>query len=179
MLHNPWHDIAPGVNPPEQVTAIIEIPSGSRNKYELDKETGHFKLDRVLYSAVHYPGDYGFIPRTLHEDGDPLDVLVKINEPTFPGCQINARPIGVLMMLDKGEPDDKILAVPADDPYYSDVFDIADLSPHYLKEVEHFFQIYKDLEGKRMEIMGWRKSQEAMEIVRESIVRYAGKYGSR
>ena len=154
MLHNPWHDIAPGPTPPEQVTAIVEIPSGSRNKYELDKDTGHFKLDRVLYSAVHYPGDYGFIPRTLHEDGDPLDVLVKINEPTFPGCQISARPIGVLMMLDKGEPDDKILAVPADDPYYQDVFDIADLSPHYLKEVEHFFQIYKDLEGKRMEVMG-------------------------
>ena len=176
MLHNPWHDIAPGYAPPEQVTAIIEIPSGSRNKYELDKDTGHFKLDRVLYSAVHYPGDYGFIPRTLHEDGDPLDVLVKINEPTFPGCQINARPIGVLMMLDKGEPDDKILAVPADDPYYSDVFDIADLSPHYLKEVEHFFQIYKDLEGKRMEIMGWRKGDAAMQIVLDSIERYAAKY---
>jgi inorganic pyrophosphatase len=179
MLHNPWHDIAPGAVPPEQITAIVEIPSGSRNKYELDKDTGHFRLDRVLYSAVHYPGDYGFIPRTLHEDGDPLDVLVKINEPTFPGCQINARPIGVLMMLDKGEPDDKILAVPADDPYYSDVYDIADLSPHYLKEVEHFFQIYKDLEGKRMEIMGWRKSADAMSIVMESIARYSAKYAVR
>ncbi|MBY0492377.1 MAG: inorganic diphosphatase [Gemmatimonadaceae bacterium] len=151
---------------------MIEIPAGSRNKYELDKETGHFKLDRVLYSAVHYPGDYGFIPRTLHEDNDPLDVLVKINEPTFPGCQITARPIGVLMMLDKGEPDDKILAVPADDPYYHDVFDIADLSGHYLKEVEHFFLIYKDLEGKRMEITGWKSSVEAYDIIRRSMERY-------
>ena len=176
MLHNPWHDIPAGKNPPEQVTAIIEIPGGSRNKYELDKETGHFKLDRVLYSAVHYPGDYGFIPRTLHEDNDPLDVLVKINEPTFPGCQISVRPIGVLSMLDKGEPDDKILAVPADDPYYHDVFDIADLSSRYLKEVEHFFLIYKDLEGKRIEIAGWQKSEVAMDVIRRSMQRYAETY---
>jgi hypothetical protein len=107
MLHNPWHDIPAGKHAPEQVTAIIEIPAGSRNKYELDKETGHFKLDRVLYSAVHYPSDYGFIPQTLHEDGDPMDILVKINEPTFTGCQIASRPIGVLRMLDKGEPDER------------------------------------------------------------------------
>lgn len=177
MIH-PWKDLPPGRQAPEIVTAVIEIPQGARNKYELDKESGLFRLDRVLYSAVHYPGDYGLIPRTLHEDNDPLDVLVKINEPTFPGCQINARPIGVLMLLDKGEPDDKILAVPADDPYYEGVFDIADLSPHYLKEVEHFFQIYKDLEGKRMEIMGWRKSEAAMQIVRDSIERYTAKYGA-
>lgn len=178
MLHNPWHDIPAGKQPPEKVTAIIEIPSGSRNKYELDKDTGHFKLDRVLYSAVHYPGDYGFIPRTLHEDNDPLDVLVKINEPTFPGCQINARPIGVLTMLDKGEPDDKILAVPADDPYYADVFDIADVSSHYLKEVEHFFFIYKDLEGKRMEITGWKNSVAAIEIIAASMQRYNNTFNS-
>ncbi|MEI6739258.1 MAG: inorganic diphosphatase [Gemmatimonadaceae bacterium] len=176
MLHNPWHDIPAGPHPPEQVTAIIEIPGGSRNKYELDKVTGHLKLDRVLYSAVHYPSDYGFIPQTLHEDNDPLDILVKINEPTFPGCQITARPIGVLRMLDKGEPDDKILAVPADDPYYHDVFDIADLSPHYLKEVEHFFRIYKDLEGKRVEIQGWEKSEFAMAIVQRSMQRYREAY---
>ena len=178
MLHNPWHDIPAGKHPPEQVTAIIEIPGMSRNKYELDKDTGHFKLDRVLYSAVHYPSDYGFIPQTLHEDHDPLDILVKINEPTFPGCQISARPIGVLRMLDKGEPDDKILAVPSDDPYYHDVFDIADLSPHYLREVEHFFSIYKDLEGKRVEITGWGKSEEAMEIIVRSMKRYKDTFDS-
>ncbi len=175
MIH-PWRDVPPGPNPPEEVTAIIEIPRGSRNKYELDKDSGFLKLDRVLYSAVHYPGDYGFIPRTLHEDGDPLDVLVRINEPTFPGCQIDVRPIGVLKMLDRGEPDDKILAVPCNDPFHHEYFDIADLPQHYLKEVEHFFHIYKDLEGKRMQMLGWQKSEEAMKVIMESIARYEEKY---
>ena len=107
---NPWHDFPVGAHPPEIVTAVIEIPRGSRNKYELDKESGQFRLDRVLFSAVHYPGDYGLIPRTLHEDHDPLDIIVSINEPTFTGCQIDCRPLGVLKMLDRGEPDDKIIA---------------------------------------------------------------------
>ena len=110
------------------------------------------KLDRVLYSAVHYPGDYGFIPRTLHEDGDPLDVLVLVKEQTFSGCMIDVRPLGVLRMRDRGEPDDKILAVPLHDPYYEEFFDIADIPRHVLKEVEYFFSTYKDLEGKRVQI---------------------------
>src|SRR6266567_50085 len=130
MIHY-WHDLPPGPHPPEEITAVIEIPFGSRNKYELDKKTGIMKLDRVLYSSVHYPGDYGFIPRTLHEDGDPIDV----------------RPLGVLRMLDRGEPDDKILAVALKDPYYDEMFDIADIPRHLLKEVEYFFFTYKDLEG--------------------------------
>jgi inorganic pyrophosphatase len=175
MIH-PWRDLPSGPHPPEEVTAVIEIPRGSRNKYELDKEHGMFKLDRVLYSAVHYPGDYGFIPRTLHEDGDPLDILVRINEATFPGCNIDVRPIGVLKMLDRGEPDDKILAVPSHDPQHNEYFDIADLPSHYLKEVEHFFLIYKDLEGKRMEIRGWEQSEAAMRVITTSIERYADKY---
>jgi inorganic pyrophosphatase len=175
---NPWHDIPAGPHPPDQVTAYIEIPAKSRNKYELCKDTGLLRLDRVLYSAVHYPGDYGFIPRTLHEDNDPIDILVRIQEPTFPGCQIDARPIGVLKMLDKGEPDDKILAVPCHDPLHQEYFDIADLPTHYLKEVEHFFSIYKDLEGKRVEILGWGKSDEAMRLILESMARDQGKYGS-
>lgn len=173
---NVWRDITPGLNPPTSVTAVIEIPAKSRNKYELDKETGLIKLDRVLYSAVHYPGDYGFIPRTLHEDNDPMDILVRINEPTFPGCQIEARPIAVLKMLDRGEPDDKVLAVPAQDPYYADYHDIGDISSHYLREVEHFFHIYKDLEGKRIEILGWHDAKEAHRLIEESIVRYSDKY---
>ncbi|HWL40463.1 MAG TPA: inorganic diphosphatase [Gemmatimonadaceae bacterium] len=173
---NPWHDLPAGIHPPDQVTAVVEIPSGSRNKYELDKQSGLIRLDRVLYSSMHYPGDYGFIPRTLHEDNDPLDVLVRINEPTFPGCQIDCRPLGVLKMLDRGEPDDKILAVPSNDPYYHEIFDIADLSQHYLKEVEHFFHIYKDLEGRRVEIVGWEKSEVAVEVIRESIARYQQKF---
>jgi inorganic pyrophosphatase len=173
---NPWHDFPVGENPPERITAVIEIPRGSRNKYELDKATGQFRLDRVLFSAVHYPGDYGLIPRTLHEDGDPLDILVSINEPTFTGCQIDCRPLGVLKMLDRGEPDDKIIAVPSHDPFYNDTYDIADLSQHYLKEVEHFFHIYKDLEGRRVEIVGWEKSEVAMKVIDDSVKRYAAKY---
>ena len=175
MLHL-WRDISPGRNPPEEVTAVIEIPSGSRNKYELDKETGLPKLDRVLYSAVHYPSDYGFIPQTLHEDGDPLDVLVMVKEQTFPGCMIDVRPIGVLRMLDRGEPDDKILGVPLHDPAHEEYFDIADIPQHTLKEVEYFFSTYKDLEGKRVQVVGWEKSERAMQIVQDSIERYDRKY---
>ena len=170
---NVWRDIAPGANPPTSVTAVIEIPAKSRNKYELDKDTGLIKLDRVLYSAVHYPADYGFIPRTLSEDNDPMDILVRINEPTFPGCLIPARPIGVLRMLDRGEPDEKILAVPSDDPYYAAYFDVGDISALYLREVEHFFQIYKDLEGKRVEILNWAGADEAKQMVLASMERYA------
>ena len=178
-MFNLWHDLPAGMHVPDCVTAVIEIPSGSRNKYELDKVSGMLKLDRVLFSAVHYPGDYGFIPRTLHEDNDPLDVLVLVKEQTFPGCQIDVRPIGVLKMLDRGEPDDKILAVPAKDPNSNEFFDIADIQQHYLKEVEHFFQIYKDLEGKRVEILGWEKSDVAMKVITESIERYNKKYGDK
>jgi inorganic pyrophosphatase len=169
---NFWHDLSPGRAPPDEVTAVVEIPRGSRNKYELDKKSGLLRLDRVLYSAVHYPGDYGLIPRTLAEDGDPLDILVIVNEATFPGCQIDCRPIGVLKLLDRGEPDDKILAVPSNDPFYGEYFDIADLPGHYLREVEHFFHIYKDLEGKRVEIGGWGKSEESATVILDSLRRY-------
>src|ERR671936_223598 len=167
-----WRDLAPGPHPPEEVTAVIEIPFGSRNKYELDKVTGMMKLDRVLYSSMHYPGDYGFIPRTLAEDGDPCDVVVLVNEETFPGCLIDVRPLGVLRMLDKGEPDDKLLAVPLHDPSYEEFFDIADIPRHVLKEIEHFFERYKDLEGKRVQILGWEQSVHAMQVITESIRRY-------
>ncbi len=171
-----WHDLPSGVDAPSNVSAVIEIPAKSRNKYELDKDTGLLKLDRVLYSAMHYPGDYGFIPRTLHEDNDPMDILVRIQEPTFPGCQIDARPIGVLRMLDRGEPDDKILSVPCHDPYHQEYFDIADMPGHYLKEIEHFFHIYKDLEGKRVEILGWESAEVARRLVLESVARYEEKF---
>lgn len=175
-MMNLWRDLPPGPHPPEQVTAVIEIPQGSRNKYELDKPTGLIKLDRVLYSAVHYPAEYGFIPRTLHDDGDPVDILVMLKEETFPGCIIEARPIGVLHMLDRGEPDDKILAVPTHDPYSQEYFDIADLPQHLLKEVAQFFVSYKELEGKKVEIVGWGKSEEAMRLILGSIAQYDRKY---
>jgi inorganic pyrophosphatase len=178
MMHY-WHDIAPGKQPPEAVTTIVEIPAGSRNKYELDKETGGFKLDRVLYSAVHYPGDYGFIPRTLAEDNDPCDVLVLIKQPTFPGCQIDVRPIGMMRMLDRGEPDNKILAVPSGDPAQLEYFDIADIPMHLLREIEHFFTIYKDLEGHRVEIAGWEKSEAAVKEIAESMKRYQTHFGEK
>lgn len=171
MIH-PWHDLPPGPNAPDEVTTVVEIPSGSKNKYELDKKSGLFRLDRVLFSAVHYPGDYGFIPRTLAEDNDPCDVLVLLNEPTFPGCQIDTRPIGVLRMLDRGELDYKILGVPSHDPFYDEFFDIADIPQHYLKEVEHFFHIYKDLEGKRVQTVGWEKSDVAVRVIEDAIRRY-------
>jgi inorganic pyrophosphatase len=175
MLHA-WHDIAPGRNAPEEITVVVEIPAGSRNKYELDKETGGFRLDRVLYSAVHYPGDYGFVPRTLAEDADPCDVLVLIKQPTFPGCQITARPIGMLRMVDRGEPDNKIIAVPIGDPHQLEYFDIADIPGHVLREIEHFFAIYKDLEGHRVAVSGWAKSEAAVDEVRTSMARYAQEF---
>src|SRR5258707_3060935 len=178
LMRNLWHDLPAGLHVPECITAVVEIPSGSRNKYELDKVSGMLKLDRVLFSAVHYPGDYGFIPRTLHEDGDPLDILVLVKGQTFPGCQIDVRPIGVLKMLDRGEPDDKIISVPLHDPFQQEYFDIADIPQHMLKEVEHFFHTYKDLEGKRVEIIGWGKSDEATRIVLESVARYDRSYGN-
>ena len=175
-MMNLWRDLLPGPNPPEEVTAVIEIPQGSRNKYELDKPTGLIKLDRVLYSAVHYPAEYGFIPRTPHDDGDPMDILVLLKEETFPGCMIDARPIGVLHMLDRGEPDDKILAVPLHDPYSQEYFDIADIPQHLLKEVAQFFVSYKELEGKKVEIVGWGKSDEAMRLIVRSIGTYDKAY---
>jgi len=176
---HPWKGLAPGKQPPEIVTAVVEIPAGSRNKYEIDKDSGLFKLDRVLYSAVHYPGDYGLIPQTLHQDGDPLDILVVIKEPTFTGCLIDVRPVGVMWMLDRGEPDDKILAVPVNDPLHGDVHDIADLPKHLLKEIVHFFLVYKDLEEKRVEVKGWGNAAEAKRVVTDSIARYKAMIGGK
>lgn len=175
MVH-PWHDLPAGPRIPDQVTAVIEIPTGSRNKYELDKASGLFRLDRVLYSAVYYPGEYGLIPRTLSDDGDPLDILVTVQEPTFTGCQIESRPIGVLRMLDRGEPDEKILSVPWQDPRYDHYRDLSDFPEAYLKEIEHFFQIYKDLEGKRVEIIGWEPAAAARSVIEQAVSQYESKY---
>jgi len=167
-----------GKHPPAEVLAVVEIPSRSRNKYELDKASGLFRLDRLLYSAVYYPGDYGFIPQTLAEDGDPCDILVLTTEPTFTGCLIDARPIGLLRMLDRGERDDKILAVPAEDPFQNEFTDIADLPGHTLREIAHFFEIYKDLEGKRVQVQGWADSVAALNTVTEGAARYVAERGA-
>jgi len=160
------YDIEPGPDCPEIVRMIVEIPKNSSNKYEYDGELGVFRLDRALYSAVHYPGDYGFIPGTLAMDHDPLDVLVLVDEPSFPGVMISVRPVGLLDMVDQDEPDQKILAVPNRNPRFDQVHTIDQVFPHNLREIEHFFAIYKELEGKRTEMLGWRGPREARDLIR-------------
>lgn len=157
------------------VGVIIEIPKGSRNKYEYDELRGLFRLDRVLYSSVHYPTDYGFIPETLSHDGDPLDVMVLVEEPTFTGCYIDVRPIGMLGMRDEAGIDYKILAVPTFDPRYNDVKDLEDVARHLLLEIENFFATYKTLEGKETKMMGWRDIQKAKETIAASRQAYLDK----
>jgi inorganic pyrophosphatase len=157
----------------EYVNVVIEICEGSNNKYEYDKEHGVFKLDRVLYSAVHYPLEYGFIPQTLGSDGDPLDAMVKTTSPTFSGCVIEGRPIGVLYMVDQNEEDEKILCVPTEDPRFEGVSDVSGIKPHLLKEIEHFFQTYKQLEKKAVKTMGWGGAEEARKIIRAAVERYS------
>src|SRR5260370_20879233 len=150
-----------GEGAPDEVNAVIEIPRGQTNKYEYDKALHVFRLDRNLYSTVHYPGDYGFIPSTLSDDGDPLDVLVLVDAPSFSGCVMEVRPIGLLEMLDQGVLDEKVLAVGKNNPRYKDVWNYSEIYPHMLKEITHFFSIYKDLEGKRVEIKGWHDAAYA------------------
>ncbi len=173
-LH-PWHDIPTGPNPPAVVTAVVEIPTNERNKYELDKKLGVFRLDRVLHSAVHYPGDYGFLPRTLGDDGDPLDVLVLMTIPVFTGCLVDARPIGLFHLVDSGKADEKVLAVPTGDPYSDGLNELDDIPQHYLKEIEHFFRVYKDLEGTHTETRGFEGAAEARAAIVRSMEAYEGK----
>jgi inorganic pyrophosphatase len=157
-----------GAKSPDIINVVIEIPAEGVNKYEYDKELGVFRLDRNLYSPVHYPGDYGFIPSTLGHDGDPLDVLVLVDSPSFPGCIMEVRPIGVLEMLDQGLGDEKVLCVGTGNPRYKDVNSFSEIYPHMLREITHFFAIYKDLEGKRVEIKGWHDADHAKKIVLEA-----------
>jgi inorganic pyrophosphatase len=150
------------------IEVFVEIPRGSRNKYEFDKQRGVLVLDRVLYSSVHYPTDYGFVTGTLALDGDALDALVVVDEPTFPGCHIMARPIGVLDMADEKGPDKKILAVPVGDPRYESIRDLGDIGAHWLREIENFFQTYKALEDKWTEVVGWENAAAAAIAIREA-----------
>jgi inorganic pyrophosphatase len=165
-------DIPIGDQTPEIVTAVIEIPRGSVNKYEYDKKLHVFRLDRNLHSPVHYPGDYGFIPRTLAEDGDPLDILILGDAPTFPGCVYLARPIGLFEMLDQGIRDEKILACATGNPRFSSIRNYTEIQPHILREMEHFFSIYKDLEGKRTKVLGWKGRDAAHTIIESSQARF-------
>lgn len=166
---NLWKDLEPGSDVPDVVTAIIEIPRGSRNKYEYEKDIESFSLDRVLYSPFVYPADYGFIPQTLYDDGDPFDIMVLMDQSTFPGCIIESRPIGIMRMIDGGDKDYKILAVPVDDPRFKDINDIADIPSHLLDEIAHFFGEYKRLENKETQIDGWGNAEEAKKEILRAI----------
>ncbi len=171
---NLWHDIPRGEA--EKFKVVIEIPKLSRIKYELDKDSGLIHVDRVLYSPMHYPANYGFVPKSLWDDGDPLDVLVLSHEPFVPGCLIETRPIGVMDMEDDGEGDAKVLAVPTTDPRFNSFQDIKDIEPHLPEEIAHFFKVYKDLQKKDVKIKGWEGKTGAIEAVRHSFKLYDQKY---
>ena len=174
---NPWHDVPRGK--PEAFNAVIEISAGTRNKYELDKKIGLLRLDRVIYSPVMYPADYGFVPQSYWDDQDPLDVLVIGRYPVVPLTIVPARPIGVMQMIDDDEQDNKIIAVCAVDPKYDDIQEIDDLDPHMLKELKHFFEIYKDLQGKKVRVGQFLHRKEALEIIRGSFSLYDEKIAGK
>jgi len=169
---NIWHDISPGRIQPVSFYAVIEITKGSKNKYELDKATGMLRLDRILYTSTHYPANYGFIPRTYAEDGDPLDVLVLCSEPIIPAALVHCTPIGMLSMIDEGFVDHKVIAVPVHDPVYNGYRNIANLPRHISDEIMHFFSVYKTLEGKVTAIESVTDAAEAVKVIARDIETY-------
>ncbi len=156
----------------DEINVIVEVPKGSRNKYEYDKKLRMFAFDRKLYSPFHYPADYGFVPQTHCDDGDPLDAYVLMREPTYPGILIKARPIAVMHMVDGDEQDDKLICVPVDDPFYNDFKDKKDLPEHFLKEVKHFMERYKDLEGKKVDVSGFESAAKAKKVFHDAVELY-------
>jgi inorganic pyrophosphatase len=169
---NIWHDMDPAQITPTDFTAVIEIPKGSKCKYELDKYTGLLKLDRILYTSTHYPANYGFIPRTFADDGDPLDVLVLCSEPIYPLTLTRVYPIGVMRMIDDGKMDDKVIAIPFSDPTYLGITSIDELPPHIFDEIMHFFTVYKQLENKQTAVKTLFGREEAEKIVAQAIEDY-------
>jgi inorganic pyrophosphatase len=157
------------------IDVVVEIPKGSRNKYEYDYEKKMIRYDRMIFSSMHYPSDYGFIPESLAEDGDALDVLVLVSEPTFPGCLIEVSPIGLFKMADEKGPDAKILCVPVTDPIWNKITSLEEVNPHQIKEIEHFFQVYKDLEKKKVGIEGWDNKEAAIAAIKDAQKRYLEK----
>ena len=178
-MNNPWHDVSMGENSPEMVNGIVEIPKGSRAKYELDKDSGMLILDRVLYSSVYYPSNYGFIPQTYCDDNDPLDILIISQIEVVPMCIVQAKVIGVMRMLDNGEADDKIIAVAAHDMSVNYINDISELPPHAIKETRSFFEDYKKLENKEVVIEDFQDRKAAYEIINQSVVDYNNKFGKK
>lgn len=171
-MNNIWHDIDPHRITPEDFIAVIEIPKGSKKKYELDKETGLIILDRILYTSTHYPCNYGFIPRTYGDDGDPLDVLVLCSEEIEPLSLVRCYPIGVIRMKDNGKLDEKIIAIPFNDPNYNTYHDITDLPAHVFQEMQHFFSVYKTLENKETVVDEAQGRDEAVDVIRACITHY-------
>ena len=176
---NIWHDISPKRITKDKFYAVIEISKGGKNKYELDKETGMLKLDRVLFTSTHYPANYGFIPRTLADDGDPLDVLVLCTESLYPLTLVRVAPIGAMRMIDSGKLDDKIIAVPFSDPTYLGVKSMDELPPHVLAEIRHFFTVYKQLENKQTAVREMFSREEAVEIIRTCIRQYSEAFSEK
>lgn len=176
---NPWKDIDPSRVTPEEFIAYIEISKGSKNKYELDKDTGLLKLDRILYTSTQYPHNYGFIPHTLAEDHDPMDVLLITSERIFPTTLVRAKPIGMIDMIDQGLRDVKVLAVCPDDPFFKDYNNINELPDHIVQEIQYFFETYKVLEGKETLVPGLKDRNEAIRLIKESIDRFEEKYGPK
>lgn len=174
---NLWHRVNPDHVKPENFLACIEIPQGSKNKYELDKYSGALKLDRILYTSTHYPHNYGFIPKTLADDGDALDVLVICSEPIVPLALVECYPIGLLEMIDGGEKDAKILAIAKNDPVYNSFTDISQIPDHILKEIQHFFKVYKELEGKMTVVDEIRGRDVATKVIKKCIDAYIEKFG--
>ena len=175
-MTNMWHDISYGKNAPDVINVIIEIPSGSKDKYELDKETGLIMLDRVLEVSMNYPGNYGFVPQTLCEDNDPLDVILLTHSPLHPGVLVKARPVGMLYMIDGGKSDEKILAVPANDPRFNEIKDLKQVPKAFLDEIHHFFDRYKDLRKGKVEIGNWANARSAKKAIKASIKLYNKNY---
>ncbi|MGF1633345.1 MAG: inorganic diphosphatase [Phycisphaerae bacterium] len=172
MIH-PWHDVTPGEDMPQEFNAVIEIPTGSSVKYELDKASGLIKLDRILFSAAYYPANYGFVPQTLAEDDDPLDVLVFCKETVVPLTLMRARTIGLMTMVDEGAKDHKIIAVAAHDPEYNFYQEAAEMPPHRIKQLKRFFQDYKQMEGKQVEVDEIMPAREAYPVIEDALARYS------
>jgi inorganic pyrophosphatase len=172
MVKHPWHEVSTGENPPELVNAIIEIPKGSRAKYEIDKDSGLIKLDRVIYASMYFPLNYGFIPQTLGEDHDPLDIVVLTQVSVVPSCLIPARVVGVMRMIDRGEGDDKIIAVATQDASVSHIHRVEELPEYFRVELKHFFENYKALENKKVVVDEFQSKEKAVEIIQQSITFY-------
>ena len=179
MMSNIWHDISPKRISPDRFMAVIEIPKGVKNKYEMDKETGLLRLDRVLYTSTHYPANYGFIPRTFAADNDPLDVLVLCQESIVPMTLVECYPIGVMKMIDDDQVDEKIIAIPFSDPNYNFYTDISQLPSHIFDEMRHFFSVYKTLEGKETAVREVMGKDEAVKIIEKAIEDYKVKFEKR